>query len=92
METIAFIPARSGSSRLKNKNILLINKKPLIFWTLKTAIELNIFDNIIFSSDSKRYYDLLIKSLKKSNLSTKKITFDLRSTEQAGQKKRYLTI
>ena len=88
METIAFIPARSGSSRLKNKNILLINKKPLIFWTLKTAIELNIFDNIIFSSDSKRYYDLLIKSLKKSNLSTKKITFDLRSTEQAGQKKK----
>ena len=88
METIAFIPARSGSSRLKNKNILLINKKPLIFWTLKTAIDLKVFDRIIFSSDSKKYYNLLIKSLKESNLSIKNIVFDLRNKKDAGQKKK----
>jgi len=88
MAIIAFIPARSGSSRLRNKNILLANKKPIIFWSLKTAIELKVFDFIIFSSDSKKYYDLLIKSLKESNLSTKKIIFDLRNKEQAGKKKK----
>ena len=88
MATIAFIPARSGSTRLKNKNILLIKKKPLIYWTFKSAIELNIFDVIIFSSDSRKYFDILIKSLKKSNLSTKKVIFDLRNKEQAGTKKK----
>ena len=88
MAIIAFIPARSGSSRLKNKNILLANNKPMIFWSLKTAIELKVFDSIIFSSDSKKYYNLLIKSLKESNLSTKKIIFDLRNKEQAGKKKK----
>ena len=88
MATIAFIPARSGSTRLKNKNILLIKKKPLIYWTFKSAIELNIFDVIIFSSDSRKYFDILIKSLKKSNLSTTKIIFDLRNKEQAGTKKK----
>jgi len=88
MAIIAFIPARSGSTRLKNKNILLVNKKPLIFWSLKTAIEIKVFDSIIFSSDSKKYYDLLIKSLKESNLSTKKIIFDLRNKEQSGKKKK----
>ena len=82
MAIIAFIPARSGSTRLKNKNILLANKKPIIFWSLKTAIDSKVFDSIIFSSDSKKYYDLLIKSLKESNLSTKKIIFDLRNKEQ----------
>ena len=39
MERIAFIPARSGSSRLKNKNIKLLNGEPLIYWTVKSAIK-----------------------------------------------------
>ena len=29
MKTIAFIPARSGSKRLKNKNIRIIKKRPI---------------------------------------------------------------
>ena len=36
-ETLIFIPARSGSKRLKNKNIRKINGKPLIYWTIKYA-------------------------------------------------------
>lgn len=32
---LAFIPARSGSKRLKNKNILPLGGKPLIDWTIK---------------------------------------------------------
>ena len=34
---IAIIPARQGSKRLKNKNLRLLQNKPLIHWTIKAA-------------------------------------------------------
>ena len=64
---VAFVPARSGSKRLKNKNIKKINNQPLIFWTVLKALKSKVFNQIIFSSDSIKYYDLLIKILKKKN-------------------------
>ena len=50
---IAIIPARSGSKRIKNKNITKFYGKPLIFYTIKTAIKSKLFDKIIVSTDSK---------------------------------------
>jgi CMP-N,N'-diacetyllegionaminic acid synthase len=35
---LAFIPARSGSKRLKNKNIFPLGGKPLIDWTIQCVI------------------------------------------------------
>jgi CMP-N,N'-diacetyllegionaminic acid synthase len=52
---IAFIPARSGSERIENKNILQINGKPLIHYTIETAIESGIFDRVVVSTDSEKY-------------------------------------
>ena len=49
---IAIIPARLGSNRVKLKNILNFNKKPLIFWTIEAAMKSNIFSNIFISTDS----------------------------------------
>ena len=88
MNIIAFIPARSGSSRLKNKNIKLLNGEPLIYWTVKSAIKAKVFDKIIFSSDSKKYYNILIKALKKNNLPIIKIFFDLRKKKDANKNKK----
>jgi CMP-N,N'-diacetyllegionaminic acid synthase len=34
MKILAFIPARSGSKRLKNKNLKIFNGKPLIYYSL----------------------------------------------------------
>ena len=45
---IGFIPARSGSTRVKNKNIRLINGRPLIYWTVFKALKSKKFDKIIF--------------------------------------------
>ena len=51
---IAIIPARGGSKRIKNKNIKKFLNKPIIYWSIKTAIDSRIFDKIIVSTDNKR--------------------------------------
>jgi CMP-N,N'-diacetyllegionaminic acid synthase len=54
-EVVALIPARSRSTRIKNKNIIKLNNKPLIFYTIKTALNSDLFDDVIVSTDSKKY-------------------------------------
>lgn len=52
---LAIIPARSGSKGIKNKNIKLLKNKPLIAYTIDAAKESEVFDDIIVSTDSKKY-------------------------------------
>ncbi|MDH6603160.1 CMP-N,N'-diacetyllegionaminic acid synthase [Bacilli bacterium PM5-9] len=49
---IAVIPARKGSKRLKNKNILLLNSQPLISYTIASAKKSKYISDIIVSTDS----------------------------------------
>ena len=86
MEIICFIPARSGSSRIKNKNIRLIKNRPLIYWAVSKAIKSKQFDKIIFSSDANKYYKILIKYLKKDKLSHKNLVFDKRDITHSQKK------
>ena len=79
---ICFIPARSGSTRIKNKNIKIINGRPLIYWTVLKALQSKQFDQIIFCSDSIKYYKILIKYLKKDKLNYKDIIFDIRQNQK----------
>ena len=51
---IVIIPARSGSKRIKNKNLRLFNNKPMIHWTIKKILNSNLFSRIIVSTDSKK--------------------------------------
>lgn len=51
---IALIPARSGSKRVINKNTKTIEGHPLIAYTIQAAVDSNIFDEIIVSTDSKK--------------------------------------
>ena len=66
---VCIIPARSGSKRIKNKNIKNINNKLLIEYTLEFAVNSELFNSIIVSSDSK-----IIKNIIK-NKYTEKIIF-----------------
>lgn len=52
---IAIIPARSGSKGLPNKNVLMLIDKPLIAYTIEAAIESNVFDKVIVTTDSQYY-------------------------------------
>lgn len=83
MEIICFIPARSGSTRIKNKNIKIINGRPLVYWTVYKAIKSRRFDKIIFSSDSFKYYKTLIRYLKKDNLNFQILIFDKRKIQHS---------
>jgi len=52
---LAIIPARGGSKGIKNKNIICINDRPLIDYTIKPALKArdgNSLEEVIVSTDS----------------------------------------
>lgn len=49
---LCIIPARGGSKGIPNKNLIDINGKPLISYTIEAAKKSNIFDKIIVTTDS----------------------------------------
>ena len=49
---VAVIPARAGSKRLPNKNLMNLAGKRLVEWTIEAAISANVFDEIILTTDS----------------------------------------
>lgn len=59
-KVIAIIPARAGSKRLVNKNIKICNGKPLIEWTIESALSSKLLDRIFVSTDSKKIRDISI--------------------------------
>ncbi|MCI5223938.1 MAG: pseudaminic acid cytidylyltransferase, partial [Candidatus Electrothrix sp. AR4] len=48
---IAVIPARGGSKRIPRKNIRLFAGKPVIGYSIETAIKSGLFDKVIVSTD-----------------------------------------
>ena len=60
-EIWAFIPARSGSKGLKNKNIKLFMKKPLLAHSIIVAKKIALVKKVVFSSDSKSYCKIAAK-------------------------------
>ncbi len=51
--TVAVIPARAGSKGIPNKNIRLLNGKPLIYYSIKNSINSKYINEVIVSTDSK---------------------------------------
>lgn len=58
MKNIAIIPARSGSKGIPDKNIKNLYGKPLIAWTIETALKSEMFDVVMVSTDSDKYADI----------------------------------
>ena len=58
MKNIAIIPARSGSKGLKDKNIKDLNGKPLLAYSIEAAKSSKLFDEIMVSTDSKKYAEI----------------------------------
>lgn len=58
MKRLAIIPARAGSKRLKDKNITDLCGRPLIAYTIEAAIDSELFDKVVVSTDSELYADI----------------------------------
>ena len=61
MSSICIIPARGGSKRIKNKNIIKFNKRPIIYWSLIAALKSKCFNKIIVSTDSDKIIRIVDK-------------------------------
>jgi CMP-N,N'-diacetyllegionaminic acid synthase len=75
VKLLAIIPARAGSKRLPGKNVKLFRGKSLVARTIEFAIKLNIFENILITTDSKevlkvaKKYPVLVPWLRPKKLS-----------------------
>ena len=58
IRSIALIPARSGSKRIKDKNIRELGGKPLIYHTIKPAVESGLFEKVVCVTDSQKYANI----------------------------------
>tara|TARA_B100000886_G_scaffold303710_1_gene234492 strand:+ start:836 stop:1558 length:723 start_codon:yes stop_codon:yes gene_type:complete len=61
---IAIIPARGGSKRIKNKNLINFFGKPIIHYSLELALNSKIFDKVFVSTDSIK----IVKTVKKNKV------------------------
>ncbi|MCK5110895.1 MAG: acylneuraminate cytidylyltransferase family protein [Arcobacteraceae bacterium] len=55
---LAIIPARGGSKRLPNKNILNLNGKPLISYSIEAGLKSNYINKVLVSSNSDEILDI----------------------------------
>ena len=58
MSCVALIPARGGSKGIPRKNIKPFNSKPLIYWSIKVALESNKVDRVIVSTEDEEIADI----------------------------------
>lgn len=56
---LAIIPARGGSKRIPNKNIIDFMGKPMIIWTLEAAQKTDLFSKIVVSTDSEEIISIV---------------------------------
>lgn len=55
---VAIIPARGGSKRIPRKNSKLFFGKPMIAWSIETALQSNCFDRVIVSTDDQEISEI----------------------------------
>lgn len=57
---VGLIPARAGSKRVPNKNILQLQGHPLIAYTISAALDSGVFEKVIVSTDSDEYAQIAL--------------------------------
>jgi len=66
--TIAIIPARGGSKRIPRKNIKEFCGKPIIAYSIETALKSGLFDRVIVSTDDEKISILNTKLAKNAKM------------------------
>jgi N-acylneuraminate cytidylyltransferase len=61
MSKLAIIPARGGSKRIPRKNIKIFIDKPIIAYSIQSAIDSCMFDEIMVSTDDEEIANVALK-------------------------------
>ncbi len=61
MKILAIIPARGGSKGVPNKNIKLLGNKPLVAYTIESALQSELLSTTIVSTDSLEIFEIAEK-------------------------------
>jgi len=61
MNPAIVIPARAGSKGVHRKNLRLVANRPLIYWSIKAALESKVTDSVFISTDDPEI-ELIAKS------------------------------
>jgi CMP-N,N'-diacetyllegionaminic acid synthase len=80
---LAIIPARGNSQRIKNKNLIKLNKKPLIYWTIKSAIKSKYISSVCITSDSEKILNYCKNFDVKTILRPKKLSGNIIMPDEA---------
>ena len=54
MKILSIIPARGGSVEIPLKNLTSLNKKPLLYYTVKASLEAPSIDKTVVSTDNEK--------------------------------------
>lgn len=58
MSNVAIIPARGGSKRIPKKNIKEFCGKPILAYSIEAAIQSNLFDEVMVSTDDEEIAEI----------------------------------
>jgi pseudaminic acid cytidylyltransferase len=61
MGNLCIIPARGGSKRIPRKNIKEFLGKPIIAYSIQAAIDSNLFDEVMVSTDDEEIREIALK-------------------------------
>lgn len=76
MNNLAIIPARAGSKRIIKKNIKSFLGKPIIAYSIQAALDSELFDEVVVSTDDSEITDIAKKYGAKIHLRSKKNSDD----------------
>ena len=82
IKQVCIIPARGGSKGVPKKNIKVIAGKPLIYYTINSALQSKIFSHVVVSTEDKKIASIAKKCgaevlfMRPKNLATDKTTMD----------------
>ena len=61
MKNVAVIPIALGSKRIPDKNLLLVDGFPMVYYVIKACKEANIFDEIYINSEHLIFKDIALQ-------------------------------
>ena len=60
-KVLALIPARGGSKGIKKKNIVLLDGKPLIAYSIEASLRSKYIDSTVITTDSREIAEIAEK-------------------------------